>query len=200
MRPQTRWNSQLRLVTLSCRKCVWPLLLRAYLAPASLQEWGQPTHFGNSSKTGRHTLFGNLRALAKGHEGIALYGSSSLEFSSTIWQVTVRYGGNRHDIQKCSKQVASGALCSLVWNSRSDHVCVTRKAACSGTRGRRARRGSAGRGALHIGTSGRGEGVISAELPSCHGASVDDGSTAPPLRGSAFLAKYTGKPAADLFT
>jgi len=35
---------------------------------------------------------------------------------------------------------------------------------------------------------------------SCHGASVDDGNTAPPLRGAAFLGKYAGKPAADLFT
>src|SRR5690349_20955989 len=33
----------------------------------------------------------------------------------------------------------------------------------------------------------------------CHGANVDDG-TAPPLRGAAFLGKYAGKPAADLFT
>jgi alcohol dehydrogenase (cytochrome c) len=35
---------------------------------------------------------------------------------------------------------------------------------------------------------------------SCHGASVDDGTSAPPLRGAAFLGKYAGKPAADLFT
>jgi len=34
----------------------------------------------------------------------------------------------------------------------------------------------------------------------CHGASVDDGNCAPPLRGAAFLNKYTGKPAADLST
>src|SRR5215469_4245445 len=34
----------------------------------------------------------------------------------------------------------------------------------------------------------------------CHGASVDDGNSAPPLRGVAFLGKYAGKPAADLFT
>jgi len=34
----------------------------------------------------------------------------------------------------------------------------------------------------------------------CHGASVDDGNSAPPLRGAAFLGKYAGKPAADLFT
>lgn len=34
----------------------------------------------------------------------------------------------------------------------------------------------------------------------CHGASVDDGTSAPPLRGAAFLGKYAGKPAADLFT
>ena len=34
----------------------------------------------------------------------------------------------------------------------------------------------------------------------CHGANVDDGSTAPPLRGATFLSKYAGKPAAELFT
>ncbi len=34
----------------------------------------------------------------------------------------------------------------------------------------------------------------------CHGAGVDDGNSAPPLRGAAFLSKYAGKPAADLFT
>src|SRR5436305_14510999 len=34
----------------------------------------------------------------------------------------------------------------------------------------------------------------------CHGASVDDGNSAPPLRGATFLSKYAGKPAADLFT
>ncbi|MBV9503863.1 MAG: cytochrome c, partial [Acidobacteriia bacterium] len=34
----------------------------------------------------------------------------------------------------------------------------------------------------------------------CHGAHVDDGISAPPLRGAAFLGKYAGKPAADLFT
>jgi alcohol dehydrogenase (cytochrome c) len=33
----------------------------------------------------------------------------------------------------------------------------------------------------------------------CHGASVDDGASAPALRGAAFLAKYAGKPAAELF-
>ena len=34
----------------------------------------------------------------------------------------------------------------------------------------------------------------------CHGAHVDDGASAPPLRGAAFLGKYGGKPASDLFT
>jgi hypothetical protein len=34
----------------------------------------------------------------------------------------------------------------------------------------------------------------------CHGPIVDDGNSAPPLRGAAFLGKYAGKPAADLFT
>jgi alcohol dehydrogenase (cytochrome c) len=34
---------------------------------------------------------------------------------------------------------------------------------------------------------------------SCHGAMVDDGNSAPPLRGATFLSKYAGKPAADLF-
>src|SRR5579862_807855 len=35
---------------------------------------------------------------------------------------------------------------------------------------------------------------------SCHGANVDDGASGPPLRGAAFLGKYGGKPASDLFT
>ena len=34
----------------------------------------------------------------------------------------------------------------------------------------------------------------------CHGANVDDGKSGPALRGAAFLGKYAGKPAADLFT
>jgi alcohol dehydrogenase (cytochrome c) len=34
----------------------------------------------------------------------------------------------------------------------------------------------------------------------CHGPNVDDGNTAPPLRGATFLGKFAGKPAADLFT
>ena len=34
----------------------------------------------------------------------------------------------------------------------------------------------------------------------CHGPNVDDGNSAPPLRGAAFLGKYAGKPAADLFS
>jgi len=34
----------------------------------------------------------------------------------------------------------------------------------------------------------------------CHGPNVDDGASAPALRGAAFLGKYAGKPAADLFT
>ena len=34
----------------------------------------------------------------------------------------------------------------------------------------------------------------------CHGAGLDDGASAPSLHGAAFLAKYAGKPAADLFT
>jgi PQQ-dependent dehydrogenase (methanol/ethanol family) len=34
----------------------------------------------------------------------------------------------------------------------------------------------------------------------CHGPSVDDGNSGPPLRGAAFLGNYAGKPAANLFT
>ena len=34
----------------------------------------------------------------------------------------------------------------------------------------------------------------------CHGTLVDNGDSAPPLRGAAFLGKYAGKPVADLFT
>ncbi len=89
--------------------------------------------------------------------------------------------------------MAGCALYSLV-------CCVTRKAACSGT-GSRTRRRPAGRGAIHIGTGGRGEGGLRAQLRELpRHASVDDGNSAPPLRGAAFLSKYAGKPAADLFT
>jgi alcohol dehydrogenase (cytochrome c) len=35
---------------------------------------------------------------------------------------------------------------------------------------------------------------------SCHGNEMDDGDSAPPLRGAAFLGHYAGKPVADLFT
>jgi len=45
-----------------------------------------------------------------------------------------------------------------------------------------------------------GKAAYQRNCASCHGANVDDGSTAPPLRGAAFLGKYAGKPAADLFT
>jgi alcohol dehydrogenase (cytochrome c) len=44
-----------------------------------------------------------------------------------------------------------------------------------------------------------GKAVYQGSCASCHGAKVDDGE-APPLRGAAFLGKFGGKPAADLFT
>jgi len=44
-----------------------------------------------------------------------------------------------------------------------------------------------------------GKAAYQRNCASCHGAGVDDG-TAPALRGAAFLGKYGGKPAADLFT
>jgi len=45
-----------------------------------------------------------------------------------------------------------------------------------------------------------GKAAYQRNCANCHGAAVDDGISAPPLRGAAFLAKYGGKPAADLFT
>src|SRR5215469_12360227 len=45
-----------------------------------------------------------------------------------------------------------------------------------------------------------GKAAYERNCANCHGPSVDDGSSAPPLRGAAFLGKYAGKPAADLFT
>ena len=45
-----------------------------------------------------------------------------------------------------------------------------------------------------------GKAAYERNCANCHGASVDDGNSAPPLRGAAFLSKYAGKPAADLFT
>jgi len=45
-----------------------------------------------------------------------------------------------------------------------------------------------------------GKAAYQQNCANCHGASVDDGNSAPPLRGATFLSKYAGKPAADLFT
>ena len=45
-----------------------------------------------------------------------------------------------------------------------------------------------------------GKAAYERNCASCHGARVDDGDSAPALRGAAFLGKYGGKPAADLFT
>jgi len=45
-----------------------------------------------------------------------------------------------------------------------------------------------------------GKAAYQQNCAACHGANVDDGNAAPPLRGATFLGKYTGKPAADLFT
>ncbi|HEY2857648.1 MAG TPA: PQQ-binding-like beta-propeller repeat protein, partial [Terracidiphilus sp.] len=44
-----------------------------------------------------------------------------------------------------------------------------------------------------------GKAAYERNCASCHGASVDDGNSVPPLRGPVFLGKYAGKPAADLF-
>lgn len=45
-----------------------------------------------------------------------------------------------------------------------------------------------------------GKAAYQQNCANCHGPNVDDGNSAPPLRGAAFLGKYAGKPAADLFT
>ncbi len=45
-----------------------------------------------------------------------------------------------------------------------------------------------------------GKAAYEQNCASCHGPSVDDGNSAPPLRGAAFLGKFAGKSAADLFT
>jgi alcohol dehydrogenase (cytochrome c) len=67
--------------------------------------------------------------------------------------------------------------------------------------------GPAGRGAVPpadaLFTSAQavaGKAAYERACATCHGARVDDGNSAPPLRGAAFLGKYAGKPAADLFT
>ena len=44
-----------------------------------------------------------------------------------------------------------------------------------------------------------GKAAYEPNCANCHGPSVDDGNSAPPLRGAAFLGKYAGKPASDLF-
>jgi hypothetical protein len=105
--------------------------------------------------------------------------------SSTILQVTNRQERTRHnDIHKSSRRAQIGvlrtdsrktergapfAICCLVGSGRRPHhACRVDKAARSGARGRTPRRGarrdSAWRGAIHVGTSGRGEGCIPAEL------------------------------------
>src|SRR5215470_6297981 len=65
----------------------------------------------------------------------------------------------------------------------------------------------AGRGAVAPGealfTSAQalaGKAAYARSCASCHGSRVDDGNSAPPLRGAAFLGKYGGKSAADLFS
>jgi alcohol dehydrogenase (cytochrome c) len=45
-----------------------------------------------------------------------------------------------------------------------------------------------------------GKALYAQNCAGCHGANVDDGEFAPPLRGSGFIGKYAGKPAANLFT
>src|SRR5438105_4598475 len=44
-----------------------------------------------------------------------------------------------------------------------------------------------------------GKAAYERNCASCHGPRIDDGNSAPPLRGMAFLGKYAGKSAADLF-
>jgi alcohol dehydrogenase (cytochrome c) len=68
-------------------------------------------------------------------------------------------------------------------------------------------RAGGGRGAVPPGdalfTSAQavaGKAAYERNCANCHGANVDDGSSAPPLRGAAFLGKYAGKPASELFT
>jgi alcohol dehydrogenase (cytochrome c) len=45
-----------------------------------------------------------------------------------------------------------------------------------------------------------GKAAYQRNCANCHGPNIDDGNAAPALRGAAFLGKYGGKPAADLFT
>jgi alcohol dehydrogenase (cytochrome c) len=67
--------------------------------------------------------------------------------------------------------------------------------------------GGAGRGAVPpaeaLFTSAQavaGKVAYERNCASCHGMRVDDGTSAPPLRGATFLGKYAGGPAADLFS
>ena len=46
----------------------------------------------------------------------------------------------------------------------------------------------------------QGKAAYDQNCASCHGANLDDGQFAPPLRGSSFLQQYGGKPADALFT
>ena len=49
---------------------------------------------------------------------------------------------------------------------------------------------------LHFSPGGRRKGPSRETPASCHGANVDDGEFAPPLRCASFIGKYAGKPGA----
>ena len=91
--------------------------------------------------------------------------------------------------------MASGALCSLVRSSRSPdhqlnhpHSYMLRRLRVKGG-------GAAVPPGEALFTSAQavaGKSAYQRNCASCHGASVDDGNSAPPLRGAAFLSKFAG--------
>ena len=95
------------------------------------------------------------------------------------------------------------ALCAALWGAVAALITVESPAKLHA----QAPADPAGRGAVPpaeaLFTSAQavaGKAAYERNCANCHGAGVDDGNSAPPLRGAAFLGKFAGKPAADLFT
>jgi alcohol dehydrogenase (cytochrome c) len=102
-----------------------------------------------------------------------------------------------------SKLVLSAALCAAVAGIVALETPARLNAQAPAAQGG----GRGGRGQLEqpdpLFTSAQasaGKASYDQNCATCHGANLDDGEFAPPLRGAGFLGKYAGKPAADLFT
>src|SRR5262249_28421882 len=121
-------------------------------------------------------------------------------FSSTILQMAVSYG------RKISTMTSTNPLNR--WRAALVTILCGAVAALITVESPAKLRGQvpAGRGAPPaepLFTSAQaiaGKTAYQRNCANCHGAKVDGGASAPSLRGAAFLGKYGGKPATDLFT